>query len=133
MSVVFRERYPASASSVPLARHDVIDALTAAEFSDPDLQSRVALALSEATGNVVRHAYPHGGDGHMDVVVNETAGAVAIVVTDHGVGMNSTRIGLPSMGLGLPTMRAQTTSVEIRSDTNGTIVTLHFEGSWGSA
>src|SRR6478672_2896042 len=115
MSMLFSGRYPAGASSVPLARHDVIDALTAAEISDPDLHSRVALTLSEATGNVACHAYPHGGNEYMDVVVNETAGTVMIAVTDYGVGMNSTRVGLPSMGLGLPTMRAQTT-----------IVTLHF-------
>ena len=126
MSMLFSGRYPAGASSVPLARHDVIDALTAAEFTDPDLHSRVALTLSEATGNVACHAYPHGGNEYMEVVVNETAGTVMIAVTDYGVGMNSTRVGLPSMGLGLPTMRAQTTSVEVRSDTNGTIVTLHF-------
>ncbi len=126
MSVVFSERYPACASSVPLARHDVLDALTAAGYCDPDLQSRVALTLSEATGNVVRHAYPHGRNDYMEVAVNETARAVVVAVTDHGVGMNSTRNGLPSIGLGLPVMRAQTTSVEINSDTNGTIATLHF-------
>jgi anti-sigma regulatory factor (Ser/Thr protein kinase) len=128
MSVVFSERYPASASSVRVARQDVIDALTAAEFSDPDLHSRVALALSEATGNVVRHAYPQGGDEYMEVVVNETAGALVIAVTDYGVGMNNTdtRNGHPSMGLGLAMMRA-ISSVGIQSDTSGTIVTLRFE------
>jgi anti-sigma regulatory factor (Ser/Thr protein kinase) len=129
MWMLFSERYPASASSVPLARHDVIDALTAAGFCSPDLQSRVALALSEATGNVVRHAYPEGGgdDEHMEVVVNETAGAVVIAVTDYGVGMNhaDTRNGFPGMGLGLAMMR-ETSSVRIHSDTSGTTVTLHF-------
>jgi anti-sigma regulatory factor (Ser/Thr protein kinase) len=129
MSVVFSERYPASASSVRAARHDVIAALTAAGFCSPDLQSRVALALSEATGNVVRHAYPQGGGNkHMEIVVNETAGALVIAVTDNGVGMNNTdtRNGHPSMGLGLAMMRA-ISSVGIQSDTSGTIVTLHFE------
>ena len=96
MSMLFSGRYPAGASSVPLARHDVIDALTAAEFTDPDLHSRVALTLSEATGNVACHAYPHGGNEYMEVVVNETAGTVMIAVTDYGVGMNSTRVGLPA-------------------------------------
>jgi anti-sigma regulatory factor (Ser/Thr protein kinase) len=129
MSMVFSERYPASASSVPLARHDVIDALTAAGFSDTDLQSRVALALSEATGNVVRHAYPQGGNEHMEIVVNETAGAVVIAVTDYGVGVNNTdtRNGHPSMGLGLPLIHAQTKNVGIHPDTSGTTVTLHFK------
>ena len=99
-----------------------------AGFTDRELHSRVALALSEATGNVVRHAYPHDGEGHMEVVVNETAGALVIAVTDYSVGMNNTdtRTGPPSMGLGLPLMR-ETSSLGIRSDTSGTIVTLHFE------
>jgi anti-sigma regulatory factor (Ser/Thr protein kinase) len=136
MSMVFSERYPASASSVRAARHDAIRALMGAGFSDRDLHSRVALALSEATGNVVQHAYPSGPVEYcMDVVINETAGAVVIAVTDYGVGMNGaeTRTRLPSMGLGLSLMRAQTSSVEIHPDTNGTTITLHFEGSWGSA
>ena len=109
-----------------MARHDVLDALMAAGFADPDLQSRVALALSEATGNVVRHAYPQARDEYFEVVVNQIAGAVVIAVTDHGVGMD-TRIGLPGMGLGLAIMRAQTTTVGIESNGSGTVVTLHFE------
>jgi anti-sigma regulatory factor (Ser/Thr protein kinase) len=130
MTVVFSERYPASASSVRVARHDVIRALMGAGFADRGFHSRVALALSEATGNVVRHAYPNGNrNAYMDIVVNETAGAIMIAVTDYGLGMNhtDTRTALPGMGLGLPLMRAQTTSVEIHSDTSGTIITLHFE------
>ena len=128
MPVIFSERYPARASSVPLARHDVNNALTAAGFCRPDLQSRVALALSEATGNVVRHAYPDGGNEYIEVIVTETAGAVAIAVTDYGMGMNHTaaRNEPPSGGFGLPLMRAQTSSVGIHSDTSGTTVTLHF-------
>jgi anti-sigma regulatory factor (Ser/Thr protein kinase) len=116
MPMIFSERYPASAASVPAARHDVTDALTAAGFSDQDLQYRVAQALSEATGNVVQHAYPDGlGDRHMEVVINETGGTLVIAVTDYGVGMNGAdpRSGLPSMGLGLPLMRAETTNVDI--------------------
>jgi anti-sigma regulatory factor (Ser/Thr protein kinase) len=132
MTVVFSERYPADASSVPLARHDVIRALVGAGFSNRDLHSRVALALSEATGNVVRHAYPNGNrNAYMDIVVNESGGAIMIAVTDYGVGMNHTdnHTRLPSTGLGLPLIRAQTTSVGIHSDTSGTTLTLHFKSS----
>jgi hypothetical protein len=38
-----------------------------------------------------------------------------------------TDIGVPGSGLGLPLMHAQSTKVEIDSDTTGTIITLHFE------
>ena len=126
VSAVFHKQYPASAPSVPIARHDVIDALAAADFSDPKLQARVAIALTEATGNVVRHAYPNGQNEVMEVAVTKTPGGIAITITDHGVGMNG-RIGLPGMGLGLSMMRSQSTSAEIHSDTSGTVVTLHFE------
>jgi anti-sigma regulatory factor (Ser/Thr protein kinase) len=126
VAVIFSERYPASAASVRMARHDVIDALTAAGFSEADLQSRVALALSEATGNVVRHAYPKPGNEHMEIAVNHAAGAIVITVTDHGVGMDG-RSGRPGMGLGLEMMRAQTTHVEIESHPSGTVIALRFE------
>ena len=100
-----------------------------AGFSDRDLHSRVALTLSEATGNVVRHAYPDGGNEYIEVIVTETAGVVAIAVTDYGVGMNhtGTRNGPPSGGFGLSLIRAQTSNVGIHSDTSGTTVTLHFQ------
>jgi serine/threonine-protein kinase RsbW len=126
VSEIFSERYPASALSVPMARHAVLDALAAAGFPDSDFQSRVALALTEATSNVVRHAYPQVENEHMEVVINQTAGAVVIAITDHGAGMD-TRSELPGMGLGLAIMRTQTTNLEIASNTSGTIVTLHFE------
>jgi hypothetical protein len=71
----------------------------------------------------------------MDVVVMETADAVVIAVTDYGEGMNSadTRIRIPSMGVGLAMMRAQSSNLEIESDTSGTIVTLHFQRAHPSA
>jgi anti-sigma regulatory factor (Ser/Thr protein kinase) len=128
VSVVLSERYPASASSVSVARHDVSDALATAGFSDPDLQDRVAVVLSEATGNVVCHAYPEGEDEFMEVVVKRAAGAVVVAVTDHRVGMDAD-VTPPGLGLGLAMMRAQSTSMKIDSDTTGTIVTLRFQAA----
>jgi hypothetical protein len=52
-------------------------------------------ALSEVTGNVVRHAYPDDGDGHIEIVVNEPARAVMIAVT----GERGTNTELTSLGL----------------------------------
>jgi anti-sigma regulatory factor (Ser/Thr protein kinase) len=109
-----------------MARHDVADALAATGFSDPGLHLRVALAVSEAATNVVRHAYAHPGDEHMEISVAETAEGFVVAITDHGVGMD-TDIGFPGIGLGLPLMHAQSTKVEIDSNTTGTTVTLHFQ------
>lgn len=46
----------ATPDMVPVARHDVIDTLTPAGLTDPGLPAHVALALTEATANAVRHA-----------------------------------------------------------------------------
>jgi anti-sigma regulatory factor (Ser/Thr protein kinase) len=120
-------RYPSEVMSVPVIRHAVIDAITAAGFTDAHLQFRVSLALTEATANAVCHAYPKDAPGRIDIQVHHTAtGAIVITVTDHGVGMHA-HIGPPGMGLGLPMMRTQSNNLEIESDTNGTKITLRFE------
>jgi anti-sigma regulatory factor (Ser/Thr protein kinase) len=125
VSALFSRRYPADPESVRVARHAVLDALSAAGFRDADLHFKVALALTEATANVVRHAYPHNAGGFLDVIVDRTADGVVISVADHGGGMD-TNIGVPGLGVGLAIMRAQTTSLGVESDTSGTVVTLHF-------
>ncbi|MEA2580051.1 MAG: hypothetical protein QOE83_943 [Actinomycetota bacterium] len=128
MLPLYEKRYPAEPGSVPAARHAVLDALSVAGFSDSDLHFKVGLVLTEATANVVRHAYPDGGTGYVDVSVDRTAGGIVIVVSYQGVGMD-TRIGVPGLGVGLAMMRALTTSLGVESDTAGTRVTLHFGAS----
>jgi len=125
VSALFTKRYPAERSSVPAARHAVLEALTAGGFSDPDVHFKVGLALTEATANVVCHAYPDGTAAYFDVAVDRTAGGIAIAVSDQGVGMD-TRIGVAGLGVGLALMRAHTTSLGIDSGTTGTIVTMRF-------
>jgi anti-sigma regulatory factor (Ser/Thr protein kinase) len=89
VTTLFLDRYPAERDSIPAARHAVIEALSGTGFSDPDLHSKVSLALTEATGNAVRHAYPEGVTGHVDVAVDRTADGIVIVVSDHGGGMRN--------------------------------------------
>lgn len=126
MPELLSRRYPAEAESVPAVRHAVGDALTAAGFTDGDVRFSIALAVTEATANAVRHAYPHDAQGQIEVRVDYTAShGVVITITDHGVGMDA-RIGPPGMGLGLSVMRMQTTRLGIESNSSGTTITLHF-------
>lgn len=123
--MVFHERYPSKPDAVRLARHGVTEALTEAGLADAALSSRIALAVSEATSNVVRHAYPAPTNGYMEVSVSQRDGEIVLTVTDTGVGME-TPSQQPGMGLGMKFMRAETTSVDIESSEAGTTVALHF-------
>jgi anti-sigma regulatory factor (Ser/Thr protein kinase) len=58
MTELYRRRFPATPQSVPLARHDVVDAVTHAGLTDARARAALALAVTEALSNAVRHAYP---------------------------------------------------------------------------
>jgi anti-sigma regulatory factor (Ser/Thr protein kinase) len=86
----------------------------------------VALAVSEAVANTVRHAYPTDGPaGHVDVDVTHTPGSLIVTVEDRGAGIDI-ESHRPGLGIGIPIMQSQADRVEIDSDGNGTTVLLHF-------
>ena len=126
MAELYRRRFPAAPEAVPHARHDVLDTLTQAGLTDPALRSNVAPAVSEATANAVRHAYPPDRtDGHVDVAVARTSDRLTVAVSDEGLGMRS---GVPSQGsgLGLSIMTAEAQDVAVESGERGTVVVLRF-------
>jgi anti-sigma regulatory factor (Ser/Thr protein kinase) len=127
MAELFRRRYPANRSAVPRARHDILDVLTEAGLPDPSLRANVALAVSEATGNAVRHAYPpdHAA-GHVEVTVTREPDTVTVTVCDQGSGMDHSLSTEQGAGLGLLIMRRQSRNLAIESDETGTIVELRF-------
>jgi len=85
----------------------------------------VLLAVSEASGNSVDHAYLHGDAGEVEVVgrlvVTASERSVVVVVRDHG----RWRADHADDGFGLTTVRACTARVRIRHDDAGTVVTMH--------
>jgi two-component sensor histidine kinase len=126
MLELYRERLAATPAAVPLARHGVGAALVQAGIADAALLADIALTVSEATTNAVRHAYPPGSDGHVDVTVSCSPSSIIVTVSDEGGGMNGALRDTGGLGVGLALMNSQTERLEIESDSAGTIVTLHF-------
>lgn len=58
----------------------------------------MALLVSEAVGNALRHAYPDGRNGRVRVVLRRTPDGFGVDVADDGVGMDP---GAPKAGFGL--------------------------------
>jgi anti-sigma regulatory factor (Ser/Thr protein kinase) len=93
-----------------------------------DVCDAVALAVSEAVTNVVRHAYvgeepgPIVAEAHLD-----GDGQLLVLVSDEGLGLVP-RADSPGLGLGLGLMAqmADEFTISNRHDTRGTIVSLRF-------
>jgi serine/threonine-protein kinase RsbW len=88
----------AVARGVRDARRRVV-AFAAEVGADPDLQARVALAVSEAATNVVVHAYRGPAPRPLHVAADFEDGDLEVVVADEGEGLRPRRS--PGLGLGL--------------------------------
>ena len=116
-------RFPATPENVPRMRHRVAE-LVAGLGVDEDA---VALAVTEAVANAVRHAYPRGG-GEVRVAVSGDADEVVVLVTDEGVGVRGfTASRSPGSGVGLGLIRALASRVRIEPSSGGTLVEMAFE------
>jgi anti-sigma regulatory factor (Ser/Thr protein kinase) len=116
---------PAQPASVTHARR------TAASFAESHGgdAAAVELAVGEAVGNAVLHAYRGDASGEIRVDGAMDEGTLVIVVGDDGVGMRpdpSSR----GLGFGLPLIAQLASAVEITgSDDGGTEVRMRFETS----
>jgi anti-sigma regulatory factor (Ser/Thr protein kinase) len=73
----------------------------------------IALAVSEAAANAVRHAYPDG-PGEIRVMADVEDAELEIVLVDDGRGFRTGLQGGPGLGLGLALMRRDAAAFEIR-------------------
>jgi len=74
----------------------------------------VALLVSEAVGNALRHAYPDGRGGRIQVAVRRTASGFDLTVCDDGVGMAA---DAPKTGFGLTVIQLMTQQLRGRLET----------------
>ena len=121
-------RFPAIPASIPQARSLVAAHLTTLGLDD-ELVANVRFALTEATANVVRHAYRSEPPGDFGVEVALYADRLVLLVSDDGVGLSPHFTGA-GLGMGLPLMSAFAEKLEIEGDAErGTTVRMTFSRS----
>jgi anti-sigma regulatory factor (Ser/Thr protein kinase) len=104
--------------SVAVARHAVGEFAEGLGMEEPQLGD-LWTVVSEASANVVRHAYP-SEPGSFEVEASPVEGELAVVVRDFGQGMQA-RIpeGEPSLRLGLGLISMLSSHYEIRAHEQG--------------
>jgi anti-sigma regulatory factor (Ser/Thr protein kinase) len=118
---------PSDSKSVGRARHAVAELAERLGASEPD----VTIAVSEAVGNAVVHAFRQGRSGTITVFARHDRGRLLVTVADDGIGMtpNPENAGL---GFGIPLITKVCDDVRFSSSQDGTQVTMCFE-TGGSA
>jgi serine/threonine-protein kinase RsbW len=127
VDTILRVRLAAVPKSLPAARHAVLAVLDHAAVGDAVDRSSVALAVSEAFANAVRHAYVDPASSEVDVTVVTDEHGITITVADSGIGFERARAGGGhGLGLGLKLIDQLATTSTIDSTPDGTSVTMRF-------
>ena len=86
----------------------------------------VKFCVSEAVANVVKHAYPEGEPGSVEVSAHEAGGELAVVVADHGSGRAHNPKRLDEGDFGLAFMTRLTDGCTFTAGGDGTTVEMLF-------
>src|SRR3954451_2812052 len=125
-----RLRLANRAENVLLVRQ-ALSGLAEAVALDAVALNDVSTAVTEASNNVVLHAY-EGAEGPLEVDLSIVPGGLDAVVRDHGIGIQPgvKAAEETSGGIGLPVIQALSESVEFRDLPNGgTEVAMHFDAA----
>ena len=122
----------AEPGSVRLVRTEIMRWFHELRRGDDALAASIAVAVSEAVGNVVRHAYPGEGSGRLEVEAQLDNSTIVVSVSDGGTGMTA-RAGRSHGGMGLPVIGRLADGVTVVSDNGGTRLSMRFELPQGSA
>jgi serine/threonine-protein kinase RsbW len=102
---------PARPENVAVIRH-VLGAFADALHLPDTVVEDVRLAVTEACTNVVRHAYEHGEQGPLEIVIRPEGKMLDVIVSDRGRGIGASP-DTAGPGLGLPLIAALVHSLEI--------------------
>ena len=130
---IVRLTFPAKAEYLLLARL-TLSGLARELPLDDELLADLKLAVTEACGNAVRHAYP-GAEGDVSLVFAIDDGRLLVTVEDYGDGIQAPNspedeadelAGPLESGMGMPIIRAivDELAVEQGSDGRGTVVRM---------
>jgi anti-sigma regulatory factor (Ser/Thr protein kinase) len=108
------------------ARRAVID-WAREHVADRAVLSDIALAITEATTNVVLHAYrDREVPGAVSIKAERLADHLCLSVLDEGTGL-APRVDSPGLGLGLGLIAQVADSADVRTpETGGTEVVMRF-------
>lgn len=122
----------AEPGSVRLVRTEIMRWFHELRHGDDAMAASIAVAVSEAVGNVVRHAYPGEGTGRVEVEAQLEESKIVVSVSDGGTGMTA-RAGRKRNGMGLPVIGRLADGVTVVSDNGGTRLSMRFEFGQGGA
>ncbi len=86
----------------------------------------VKFCVSEAVANVVKHAYPEGEPGAVEVSAHEAGGELTVVVADRGSGRVQQVKRRDEGGFGLAFMTRLTAGCTFTAASDGTTVEMLF-------
>jgi serine/threonine-protein kinase RsbW len=127
-AAVVRLSFPAKPDYLLLARL-ALSGLARGAPVDEELLADLKLAVTEACGNVVRHAYPES-DGEVNVSYVVADDSIVMIVEDQGAGVASDEPELRPAphegGMGMSIIGAIVDDLEVRTgaDGRGTVVRM---------
>ena len=129
----FEQTYPAVPETVTTARRAVEHYLAETKLEHIPLDD-IRLAVAEAVGNAVTHAFVEREPGDVTVQVVQDGGQLRLTVEDNGRGLQP-RDDSPGLGLGLGLIKKVTQRFETRSELGaGTKLLMWFpEGARAGA
>ena len=114
----------ASADLIPAFRHRAGD-FAAANSAAPQVVEAVALAVTEAVTNVVKHAYESGATDRGIWLTGSVAdGFLEIAVSDRGLGFRES--AWPGLGVGLSIIADMSAELDIDQGPQGTELRMRF-------
>lgn len=129
---VVRLRFPAKADYLLLARL-ALAGLARSLPVDQEVLADLKLAVTEACGNAVRHAYG-SGEGSVGVAFVVAGDRLEMIVEDQGSGIELAPLdaewaasgALPEGGMGMAIIRAIVDELEVRDGADGQGTVVHM-------